>query len=188
MTPNAHIEIVIKVFFNIVFKILRNDNNCVNPNLNDHIKDYLPLTFNNFISSFKYTQKLFDMKRIALLLLLIVGFASCTDYDQVILPVVGFYDARVIGVSGGFEMNVAADGGKNVIIEAPFDGDVWKIIRARFQDRDDFRKEINISRQSLGDGVEIWGDGFYYDGNIQLDYKISFWGDTYQYKIIGSQY
>jgi hypothetical protein len=128
------------------------------------------------------------MKKIAILLLLVVGFSSCTDYDEVILPVVGFYDARVVGYAGGFEMNVAANGGRNVIIEAPFDGEIWEIIDARFNDGEDFRKEIHIPRQSLGDGVEIWGEGFYYDGNIQLDYKMSFWGDVYKYKILGSQY
>ena len=117
-----------------------------------------------------------------------IGLSSCSEYNDYVLPVIGVYDARVVGVSGGFDMSIAADGGNRLIIDAPFDGDVWKTIVVKFHEDGDYKNEIDIPRQDLGDGVEIWGDGFYYDGNIQLDYKISFWGDKYNYKLIGNQY
>lgn len=129
------------------------------------------------------------MKKILLPLLLITGFYSCTDYSQEVYPVIGFYDARVVGVTGTFEMNISADWGRRVLIDAPFDGDVWDVVEARIDEPDsDYAQDIDIPHQTLADGVEIWGDGVYYNGTIQLDYKMRIYGDKIAFKIIGSQY
>lgn len=129
------------------------------------------------------------MKKIILLFLLSFTLLSCSDYAEEVYPVIGFYDARVVGVTGTFEMNISADWGRRILIDAPFDGEYWDIVEARVDEPDgSYAQDIDIPRQTLAEGVEIWGDGVYYNGTVQLDYKMWLYGEKVAFKIIGSQY
>lgn len=120
-------------------------------------------------------------------LLGLFAFSSCNDVEDEILPILGVYESHVIGLRGPFSLNVTANFGDDVLIAAPFDGDVWSVVEADIDDTNDAKWDIDIYRQPLAPGIEIWGDGFYYNGTIQLNYSMSFFGDVYDYKIIGSR-
>jgi hypothetical protein len=113
--------------------------------------------------------------------------SSCNDVDDEILPIVGVYESHVIGLAGPFSMNVSVNFGDDVLIEAPFDGDVWSVVEADIDDTNRLKWDIDIYRQSLAPGIEIWGQGFYFDETIQLNYSMSFFGNVYDYKIVGSR-
>ncbi len=113
--------------------------------------------------------------------------SSCQDIDDEILPIVGIYEANVVKLAGPFSLSISALGDNNVQIEAPFDGDVWSVVQANIDYQSQSKWDININRQSLAPGIELWGNGFFFDGTIQLNYTISFYGDAYDYKLIGSK-
>ncbi len=112
---------------------------------------------------------------------------SCEKYQDEVLPVVGVYEANVLGVAGPFSLSVSVDYGDNLRIEAPWDGEVWDIVEANLQNEADFKKFINIRDQRLDEGVRIWGEGVFYDYTIQLDYTIRIDGVSEHYTIVGTK-
>lgn len=112
---------------------------------------------------------------------------SCNEIDDNIYEMVGIYIGNVVGGTGPFDLSISADGGDNISIEAPFDGEYWSVIRADVDNEDAYIKDIDILRQGLGGDVEIWGDGFYTDGTIQLDYHMRFGNQQFYYRIVASR-
>ncbi len=127
------------------------------------------------------------MRKITFYLFLGLCFLSCQDIDDEILPILGTYEAHVVKLAGPFSMNISALANDDVQIEAPFDGEVWSVIQADIDYQSQSKWDIDIDRQSLAPGIELWGNGFFFNGTIQLNYTISFNGDTYDYKLIGSK-
>lgn len=121
--------------------------------------------------------------------LVIIAFSitSCEKYQEEILPVVGVYEANVVGVSGPFSISISVDYGNNIYIDAPWDGEIWTVVDAEVRDEFDYQKRIKIFDQHLDDGTRIWGDGFFYDYTIQLDYTIRMNGVNYDYTIVGTK-
>jgi hypothetical protein len=129
-----------------------------------------------------------NFKLILLLSITLSIFSSCSDdIDDEILPILGLYDAHLVGYAGPFSMNITSQGNDDILIDAPFDGDIWSIVSADIDNADEYKWDIDIYRQSLAPGIEIWGDGFYFNGTIQLNYSISFWGDVHDYTIVGDR-
>jgi hypothetical protein len=112
---------------------------------------------------------------------------SCEKYQDEVLPVVGVYEANVLGVGGPFSISISVDYGDNLLIEAPWDGEVWDLVEANLQNEFDFKKFIRIRDQRLADGVRIWGEGVFYDYTIQLDYTIRIEGVSEHYTIVGTK-
>ena len=127
------------------------------------------------------------------LLLLILGsilfLSSCqVDPDDQVLPIIGVYDGHITGLSGPFSMSISASGGDNIFIDAPLDGFDYFVIEADTDDEGDSFLDIDINRQWIDDISEIWGDGFYFDGTLQLDYSIRTGNTRYDYQLIASKY
>lgn len=122
-----------------------------------------------------------------LLLLCFTFLTSCDDVDDRVIEIVGVYDSNIIGVTDFFSMSISALGNDDLLIEAPFDGDVWVVIDVDVDDKDGLVKDIDIHRQDLGGGVSIWGDGFYTEGTIQLDYTMQFGNDRIDFTLIGQK-
>jgi len=130
------------------------------------------------------------MKKYFYLPLFILGFlvlTSCEKYQDEILPVVGVYEANVIGVAGPFSISISVDYGDNLYIDAPWDGEVWNVIDAFVHNEADFKKFIRIRDQRLSDGVRIWGEGVFYDYTIQLDYTVRIIGVNEHFTMVGKK-
>jgi hypothetical protein len=133
-------------------------------------------------------RKIYNLSLLFMAMMTMFSFTSCNDeVDEAILPMVGIYEAHVVGISGPFSINVSGLRGDDILIDAPFDGDVWSVVEADIDDVDRDKWDINISRQVLAPGIEIWGEGFYYFGTIQLNYSMSFYGDVFDYKLVGEK-
>jgi hypothetical protein len=115
-------------------------------------------------------------------------FFSCDTLDQDVIPIVGVYESHVQGLAGPFSMSVSADRGDNILIEAPFDGFEWIVIEADVDNQQEDFKEIKIFDQEVGNGVFIEGEGFFFDGTMQLDYSIDFGNDRLDFRLIGSKF
>jgi hypothetical protein len=120
-------------------------------------------------------------------MLLLFTTMSCSEIDEEILPIVGTYYGKVQGLNRPFTMSVYGISEDDIQIEAPFDGDVWTAIRVDIDNPYEYKWDLDINRQTLSPGIEIWGDGYFVDGTIQLDYTISFDGDKYRYRLIASR-
>jgi hypothetical protein len=127
------------------------------------------------------------MKQSLLILMLCIAFVSCEKYDQDVLPVVGTYVAHVVGGEGDFTMSINIDYGRNLTIDAPWDDYFWYTADAKLRHEEDWDKEIRIPRQWLDNGVELKGEGIYFDHSIQLDYTVWIDGYSYNYTIVGSK-
>ncbi len=112
---------------------------------------------------------------------------SCGEIDEEILPIVGVYEANVIGVNGPFSISITADSGDDIFIEAPFDGHKWEIIPADIDDKGEPKMEIEFFETEIAPGVFIDGEGFFYDYTIQLNYEIEVNGHVDRYTIIGTK-
>ncbi len=112
---------------------------------------------------------------------------SCERYDPEVLPVVGVYEANVVGVDGPFSISVSADGGNNVLIDAPWDAENWAVLEARIRNEFEYEKEIRIREQVVEDGVSIAGEGIFFDYSIQLDYSIWVDGIRQDYTLVGTK-
>ncbi len=122
------------------------------------------------------------------LAVLSMTFLSCEDdFNDHIIEVLGVYDANVVGLTPIFDMSVSSIQGDDIAIEALFDGEVWSVVEADIDGVENFVKDIDIRRQVLGPGVEIWGDGFYSDRTIQLNYTMKFGSELFDFVIIGSK-
>jgi hypothetical protein len=120
--------------------------------------------------------------------LLLVTSLSCEDLDPIVLPVIGLYEAQILGINDEYDINISANGDDNILIEAPFDSDVWSVIEADLDEKESGEWDIDIFSQQLAPGISIKGDGFFYRGKVQLDYTINFHGDKYDYRMIAIQY
>lgn len=129
------------------------------------------------------------MKNFYVLLIAMPLLFSCEKFDEDVIEISGLYHANVLGISGPHIISVAYDRGDEILIEAPFDGYEWTYIYADVDKQKDFIKEIDIYEQEIGPGVYIWGDGFYQDGTLQIDYTIEFSPfEIYDYRIVGVQH
>lgn len=117
----------------------------------------------------------------------IVLLASCEKYYDEVLPIVGVYEANVVGVSGPFSVSVAVDYGNNIIIDAPWDGEIWEVVDGAVRNDDIYKKRIRIFDQKLENGGRISGEGIFYDYTLQLDYTLRIDGIEYDYTIVGSK-
>ena len=113
---------------------------------------------------------------------------ACEEYNENILPIVGTYEASIIGVGGPFDMAISTTGGDNIRIDAPFDGFDYFLVDADIDDEEQLRKEIDIDRQEVAPNVFIEGRGVYFDFSIQLDYTIEDQFDEYDLTLVGSQF
>ena len=50
--------------------------------------------------------------------------------------------------------------GDDILIDAPFDGEDWYVVRADIDESSQAKWKIDINRQQLSPRVEIWGEGF----------------------------
>lgn len=116
-----------------------------------------------------------------------IFLTSCERYDDEVLPVIGVYEANVVGVSGPFSVSISVDHGDNIRIDAPWDGENWAVLDADVDNEFEFEKRIKIFDQEIGDGVRIWGDGIFFDYTIQLDYTIRIDGVKYNYTLVGTK-
>lgn len=113
--------------------------------------------------------------------------ASCTGVDEEILPVVGVYRSHILGVAGPFDLIVSSDRGDDVLMEAPFDGLDWYVLRADIDDQGPGVMDIDIPSQQIGNGIRISGGGFYSDGTIELEYRIDYGDEKLYFKLIGTK-
>ena len=128
------------------------------------------------------------MKNLLLLFVLsLFLITACEKYDEDIMPIVGVYEAHIAGVAGPFSMNITANYGDNIRIEAPWLDDNWHIIDADVDDKEYYSKDIDIPYQSIGEGLKIYGDGVYQDFSIQIDYTIEDGNDLYHYTLVGTK-
>jgi hypothetical protein len=124
------------------------------------------------------------------LLLLCLGLfvVSCEKYQEQVLPVVGVYEANIVGVNGPFSISISADFGNNVLIDAPWDGENWYVIEARVRDEWEFEKDIRIRDQKVDDGIRIRGEGVFFDYSIQLDYTLTIDGERRNFTLVGTKF
>ncbi len=113
---------------------------------------------------------------------------ACEEYDEDILPIVGTYQASIIGLTGPFDMAISTTGGDDIRMDALFDGFDYFLVDADIDDKEDFRKRIDIDYQEIAPNVFIEGEGVYFDFSIQLDYTIEDQFGTYDYTLVGSQF
>jgi len=113
---------------------------------------------------------------------------SCDPYDEDILPIVGSYEANIIGLVGSFDMAISTTGGDNIRIDAPFDGFDYYLVDADIDNEEEWRKEIDIDRQEIAPDVYIEGRGVYFDYSIQLDYSIEDFTGEYDFTLVASQF
>ena len=122
-----------------------------------------------------------------LLIMAAIFLASCDDIDERIYPVVGIYRAHVLGVAGPFDLIISTESGDNVLMEAPFDGFEWYIVKADIDNQDKKVMDIDIPSQDIGGGIRISGNGFYNDGTVELSYTVDFGNEKLRYKLIGTR-
>lgn len=119
--------------------------------------------------------------------ILLFTFLSCTDVDDRVVPVLGVYRGHIVGLTGPFDIVVAANGADNISIDAPFDGDNYMVVNADMDQLDEWVIDIDVNRQSIGDLLEISGDGFADGETIQIDYTLIDEGERVSLKMIGSK-
>ena len=127
------------------------------------------------------------MRPLILLSFFAMLFISCEKYNEDVLPVVGVYNAHVIGGHGDFAMSIQVDYGRNITIDAPWDDFFWYVAEAKVRHEEDWDKEIRIPSQWLDHGIEIQGEGVFFDQSIQLDYSLWIDGHRYDYTIVGTK-
>lgn len=128
------------------------------------------------------------MTKYLLLLVSVLAFASCDRYDDEILPVIGVYEAHIVGITGPESISISIDHGDHIFIEAPFDGFEWIVVEADIENKHEYEKDIDIDRQNVGPNTEIWGNGIFFEGTIQLDYTMRFGDEEYDFTLIGTKY
>ncbi len=115
------------------------------------------------------------------------GITSCEKFRDDVLPIAGVYEANVVGVAGPFSMSISIDHGDNILIEAPFDGEHWEVIGADVDTEYGEHMDIDIDHTDLSPNVYLSGDGFFLNGDVQLDYDITINGKREHYTIVGSK-
>ena len=123
------------------------------------------------------------------LILLCLGLfiISCEKYDEDVLPVIGVYEANIVGEGGPFSISVSSDFGNNILIDAPWDGENWFVAEARVTNEFDFEKDLRVKNQEIENGVRLSGDGIFFDYSIQLDYTIRIDGVRHDFTLVGTK-
>ena len=132
--------------------------------------------------------KMSSWKLFILLIISFVGLSSCQDYDEKALEVAGQYDARIVNGLYDFDVRISLEGNDNVLIEGLFDDYDWEVIEADLDDRGDGTIDFDIRSQNVYGGFELWGDGIYDRGYLQLDYKIDWGYDIIRYRLTAQRY
>lgn len=129
------------------------------------------------------------MKYLLFIAFIVFAASSCEEYEDCVLPVVGVYEAHVVGISGPFSMVVSADRYDNVKIDAPWLSDEWYVVEADIDgcNTDAYKLDIDIFNQDFPENRRISGEGFYSDYTIQLDYTITDGNDKFHYTIVGTK-
>ena len=122
-----------------------------------------------------------------ILLVLGLSIISCEKYDPDVLPVVGVYEANIVGVGGPFSISISSDYGTRILIDAPWDAENWSVIEARVSDEYGYEKDLRVKNQEIADGVRIYGDGIFFDFSIQLDYALEIDGETIDFTLVGTK-
>ena len=128
------------------------------------------------------------MKKLLFLAVVLISISSCEKYDDCVLPIVGVYEAHVVGVSGPFDLVISEFRGDRIKIDAPWLENTWSLLDADTDGcYDDFKMNITIPVQTFDDYRDIGGKGFYSDYTIQIDYTIFDGDDRYEYTIVGTK-
>ncbi len=128
------------------------------------------------------------MKKILFLAIVLISISSCEKYDDCVLPIVGVYDAHIVGVSGPFDLVISEAYGDKIKIDAPWLENTWSVLNANTDGcYDDFKMNIDIPVQTFDEYRDIDGKGFYSDYTIQIDYTIYDGNDRYEYTIVGTK-
>lgn len=130
------------------------------------------------------------MKKIILLFGLCICFLSACDdtpFNEDIYPLIGVYDANIVGVSGPFVISVTASGGDDINIDAPWDGENWDIIEVDVDNPHEWEIDLDINDRSYGADGEIDGSGIFVDYTIQLDYTVKIDGEDEDYTLIATK-
>ncbi len=128
------------------------------------------------------------MKKILFLAAVLISISSCEKYDDCVLPIVGVYEAHVVGVSGPFDLVISEYHGDRIKIDAPWLENTWSVLDADTDGcYDDFKMNITIPVQTFDEYRDIGGKGFYSDYTIQIDYTIYDGDDRYKYTIVGTK-
>ena len=128
------------------------------------------------------------MKKILFLAAVLISISSCEKYEDCVLPIVGVYEAHVVGVSGPFDMVISEYRGDRIKIDAPWLENTWSVLDADTDGcYDDFKMNITIPVQTFDEYRDIGGKGFYSDYTIQIDYTIYDGDDRYEYTIVGTK-
>ena len=72
------------------------------------------------------------------------------------------------------------------LIDAPFDGEDWYVVRADIDESSQAKWKIDINRQQLSPGVEIWGEGFI----IAMLYNwitVQYFGQNFDFRMIAEK-
>jgi hypothetical protein len=109
-------------------------------------------------------------------------------YDNRVLPITGVYEGSIIGFPRVFRFDVAANGGDDLVLEAPLDGQIWDVIVIDVDNKDNRRMDLDINFQTLEPGVTINGDGFFIEGRLQLNYTINAFGNRRNFRLIADQW
>lgn len=125
--------------------------------------------------------------RISLFILSIITLVSCQEFNDGLVEMVGIYDGRLVGENQIFDVVISIDGGDDLRIEAPFDGEIIDLAIVDVDCVDCDVKELNINEQYLANDVSIVGNGFYSFGAIQLDYTMYIFGDTYEFSLVADR-
>ncbi len=127
-------------------------------------------------------------KYILILATILISFSACEKYDDCVLPIVGVYEAHVVGISGPFDMVISEYHGDRIKIDAPWLEDTWLVVDADINGcADDYKMDIRIPEQTFDEYRDIGGKGFYSDYTIQIDYTIYDGDDRYEYTIVGTK-
>ncbi len=128
------------------------------------------------------------MKKLLFLAVVLILISSCEKYEDCVLPIVGVYEAHVVGVSGPFDMVISEYRGDRIKIDAPWLENTWSVLDADTDGcYDDFKMNITIPVQTFDEYRDIGGKGFYSDYTIQIDYTIYDGDDRYEYTIVGTK-
>ena len=129
------------------------------------------------------------MKKILILAAILISISSCEKYDDCVLPIVGVYEAHIVGVSGPFDLVISESHGDKIKIDAPWLENTWSVLDANIDGcfEDDVKMDIDIPTQTFDEYRDIGGKGFYSDYTIQIDYTIYDGDDRYEYTIVGTK-
>ena len=128
------------------------------------------------------------MKKILFIAAVLISISSCEKYEDCVLPIVGVYEAHVVGVSGPFDLVISEYRGDRIKIDAPWLENTWSVLDADTDGcYDDFKMNITIPVQIFDEYRDIGGKGFYSDYTIQIDYTIYDGDDRYEYTIVGTK-